>query len=1128
MLALGSASAATPTSELHEFNIPAGPADRALLALAKQAGVALLFSSDSLRQVQSQPVTGRYSCQDALDLLLRDTGFVANRSGEGKWIIVAGPPAGKIKGRILAPDGSSARRVRVSIPALSSSVFSSETGTFELSLVPPGTYDVVVSTPLYRPLQFVGVVLPASEVVDLGTHALQRIEDPTQLEPFVVNAAAPHALSLDHSEAQLAPPRAAGNLDLPRTESGPLPYSVFNQTQIERSGVVNLNEFLHRELIDSAAGSLSPDQDPSLVTPLYRTGSTNLGLRGYNRDETVILVNGRPLPEVLTSHGTETLPPDVNLIPLSLVQQVQVLPVSASSLYSGNAIGGVINIVLRPDVDTNITEVALTYTNAVRHFDAPQTSLSLLNAQSLLGGAFRVRLNATFFRNTPATEAELGYRQKHIDRNPDLDSDVYGATPNVRSVRPKLLTLTTGATDDPAGSEPTSATNTGPGQPPPPSLFGPNGPPVTSVAVGADGKGGINSFAGRAGIRDTNLFDSVGAFSAGNASLDFPYGRREERETYFGSFVYDPFSWLQLGLDATHSLTVAHRGYEVMQGSLSLAATSPLNPFQQDIKVSLNETAPALGKDYTEARIGFSSLVGGALIRLPRDWRLMLDAQYAHNVVKYRGLVGADATRWQKLVDSGGYNPLRDTQVYGPPAAFYDQVLVYAGARGRFVTMGDYDTLDLAARVTNEALSLPTGRSVVNVGADFRLNHLASYTEEKRYSDGELASDPDHWSARTLERYSFFGELQTPLIPAKHLPRWMKQVETDLALRYVAANSRKEANWAPTYGIRIGLPAGFSFRGSITTSSRYPTPYMSHHYDVPTGGGPGEGDSSVNRQFVNDYVRGEKYYAVVKELENPNLQPMGAVTQSAGLVFQRGQVHCFRVAIDFVDTHKTNEDLGLDQEMVTSHESLWPERVIREAAAKGDAAGVGRIVTVYTGRVNLFSRYSQDWTTSLDYRWNACFGGTFEAYARLLYYQRYLMRTYPDQPRIDQLETPDGLVPHLLKYRSNFGVAWSNKLFSFGSDGHYYHSRLLPVREWVAQGRSSIRPYWQFDAFTQADLAHWLPWHSRRYGLKAQLRVNNLLGTPYPKYANEGSGAGVEAYGDWRGRVYSLSVTASF
>ena len=90
------------------------------------------------------------------------------------------------------------------------------------------------------------------------------------------------------------------------------------------------------------------------------------------------------LPDVLIGATTLQTAPDVNLIPRSLVQQVEVLPVSASAIYGGNPVGGVINIRLRSDASTNSTEVTTTYTNALRGFDAPKSNVSLLPHFGLL------------------------------------------------------------------------------------------------------------------------------------------------------------------------------------------------------------------------------------------------------------------------------------------------------------------------------------------------------------------------------------------------------------------------------------------------------------------------------------------------------------------------------------------------------------------------------------------------------------------------------------------------------------------------------------------------------------------------------------------------------------------------
>jgi iron complex outermembrane receptor protein len=754
----------------------------------------------------------------------------------------------------------------------------------------------------------------------------------------------------------------------------------------------------------------------------------------------------------------------------------------------------VINIVLRPSVDANSTELTATYNNALHGFDASQSSLSLLHSETLIGGALRLRLNASVTQSTPATEAELGYHRRNTTAPTSLAASIHRATPNIHS----------------ADLSP---------------LFGPDSSPVTSVAPGADGTGGLAAFASRRGVRDLDLFKSPGGMAASLDSSDYPYGRQQQRNVYFASVVYDVTPWLQFGVDGTLARTVVHRGYDVFGAELTLAADSPLNPFKQDVVVSLNETARDLGQNYSEARFEFSSLVLGALVKLPAEWRLSVDAQYAHNVTKFRGLYAADTLRWQQLVDAGGYNPLRDTQAFGPPAAFYDQVLIYRGARGRFVTLGDYDTLDAAFRATNESIRLPTGRATLNLGGDYRRSHLAAYHEEYRYGDGSLAYDPTDWGDRVLQRYSIFGELRAPILPSRLLPSWIREIDADLAVRYIGANSSKESYVAPTLGLKLDLGNGLSFRGSVTTSSRYPTPQLNRPIlPLPTGG-----VVVPYSEVISDPLRpGERYSVIVNEALNPNLFPESALTQAAGVMFQRGKIHRLRATLDFVDTHKTNEDFFLDAQSLVNLEDLFPERVIRAPIAPGDLHPAGVVTSVVTSRINLAGRQSQNWSASADYAWTECFGGALELYGRLIYFVRYQRQVLPDSPFVDELAHPDGANSGLLRYRANFGIGWSKRDYGFGLDGRYFSSRVLPIGEWISQGHDRIRPAWQFDSYLESDLGRWLPWDQSRHGLRAQLRVNNVFGDRFPKYVNEPSGTGVQPYGDWRGRTYSLSLTANF
>ncbi len=1075
-----------------DFNLPAQPASDALLAFSQQAKIEVLFSFDKLRKIQSAEVIGHYEPETALVRLLAPTGFTTHRNGKGKFVITSAKTStGRLKGSLLIPDGTGAANIHVTLSPSRQTTRTDQHGDYRFSAIRPGTYSLTVTGDGYQPFQIEDIAVVSGRECALASKTIQKSEDVTRLDPFVV-VGETDSRPFDRSQTPYMKPTAVGNLDLPRTENDALPYTIYDHEQITRSGVVDLNGFLQRAVLESDASTTPPEQNGNQAS--YAAGSTNLNLRGYGADETVILVNGRRLPEVMTSFsgGSRSVGPDVNFIPLSLVQQVEVLPVSSSALYSGNAFGGVINIVLRTGEKSDATEITMNYTNALSGFDAPQSSVSLLHSQTLLDGKLHLLLSANFTKSEPPTEAELGYFRSNDHPPVSLSDPIYRATPNIR------------------GADMTP-------------LFGAGTSPVTSVAPGADGSGGLAAFTGRQGVRALDFFQSPGGLVASPNSLQYPYGRQQRRTAYFGSATYDLFPWLQIGFDATSVSTVVNRGFDVLIGNLSLKSDSPFNPFGQDINVSLNEIAPKLGPNYSEAQLDFSSAVLGLLVKLPGDWRISADGQYAHNVAKYRGLADVDSARWQQLVDDGTYNPLRDTQTHGPPKEFYDRALIYYGAPGKFVTLGDYDTEDGAIRLTNQAMALPTGISTVNVGVDYRRIHLASYTDSRRYADGSPIDALIDSTGRTLQRYSAFGELQAPIVPAEWLPNWLRKLEADLAVRYVAADSAKETNIAPTVGLKVEAAGGFSFRGSFTTSNRVPTPQLSR--PVTNSDGSGGGINLVN---ISDPLRGGDEYSVKsEEVKDPHLSTEAAVTQTAGIIYQHGKIHQFRASLDFVDTRKTNEVKGLDETDVLNLEALFPERVTRAPLAAGDPHSVGLVTSLLTGPVNLASRHSQNWNTSVDYAWTQCGHGTLSLYGRLVYFQRFEVKLFPNSPAVDELNSPDGAAS-ILKYRANFGAGWSNQQYGFGIDGHYYYSRTLPMTEWAGQGGKKIDPYCQFDTYVQSDLKRWLPWKNNRYGLRGQFRVDNVLNAGYPAYANGGNGAGVQPYGDWRGRTHSISLTATF
>ena len=1089
--------AALPAEPL-DFNLPAQPADGALMAFCRQTGVELLFSFDELRRATSSPVAGRLEPEEALARLLEGTGFAAKRNGKDRFVLVQVAQDGSIRGRLLNPDGSPAAGIHVVIPSTTLSTVSDASGGFAFTSLRAGAYRLVAAASGYQVMNVADAHVVAGHVLTLEPLTMEPVNDPARLAPFVVEAKSALPGPLEDNTPVPAPKTSIGDLDRPRSDTDALDYTVFTRDQIARSGVVNLNEFLQRQILDSDATTLPPEQNATVAA--FSSASTNLNFGGFGSDATIVLVGGRRLPEIVTAlppnlaQGPQAPQADVNVVPLNLIERVEVLPVSASALYSGSPVGGVINIVLRPDVNT--TELTTTYTNALGRLDAPQSTVSLLNGETLLGGALHVRFNATFTQVSPPTESGLGYIRANLEAHPAAQDLLFRATPNVAS----------------AGGA---------------ALFGPGTPSITSVAPGADGTGGLAAFSDREGVQSLGLYRPPGGGLADSpTSADYPYGRREKTSSLFASATYDVFPWLQVGLDATASRTVNNTGYSVFDGSLVLPAASAFNPFHQDVDVTLSETAPLLGQNYDEARIDYYSAVAGLLFNMKDGWQASLDAQYGLSVTRYRGIEGVDNARWQRLVDQGIYNPLRDTQVVGPPAPFYDQALIFYGQKGSFVTLGDYDTFDSSLRITNDLLRLPTGTGGLTLGGDYRFARLADYVDLLSYGDGSQEAPPNTWKGRSLQRISGFGELQAPLLPARWLPWWIKDIGVDVAARYTASVLANEANLAPTAAAKIDFAGGLSLRASIATSNRFPSPYFS---SLQSASVSSSGSGPVVLGELTDPRRGDTRYPISSsDALNPNLLPEAAVTQTAGFIYQRGTTHRLKVSVDFVDTVTSGENAYLDAQQVLDLESLFPQRVIRAPVQPGDPYGVGKVTSVLSGNFNLAWRHSQNFNISLDYEWTECLGGSLEAYCRYVYFDRYDIEELPTTPPVDELDAPDGFITGVLRQRANYGVGWSNRAFGFGVDGHYFDSRILPQLDWASQGSNKVDPFWQYDVYLQGDLGRWMPWKSSHYGLRGQVRINNVLGAGPPKFADDSSGAGVQSYGDWRGRVYSLSLTLTF
>ena len=122
---------------------------------------------------------------------------------------------------------------------------------------------------------------------------------------------------------------------------GALPVQVITRQEIEQVGIQTAIGVVERLSANSSIGGLNLQGSEGGSAVGYAAAS----LRGLGSARTLVLLNGRRLANTAFS-GTSV---DINSIPLSAIERVEVLSDGASAVYGTDAIAGVINFILRKD-----------------------------------------------------------------------------------------------------------------------------------------------------------------------------------------------------------------------------------------------------------------------------------------------------------------------------------------------------------------------------------------------------------------------------------------------------------------------------------------------------------------------------------------------------------------------------------------------------------------------------------------------------------------------------------------------------------------------------------------------------------------------------------------------------------
>ncbi len=127
---------------------------------------------------------------------------------------------------------------------------------------------------------------------------------------------------------------------IPRTDlETALPLQIMTREDIERSGAITAAAVLAQ-----VSANLAGRTDVQFAINV-QAGLSSANLRGLGDGSTLVLINGRRAANYAANGGTVNL----NFIPVTAIERVEVLKDGASAIYGADAMAGVINFILRKD-----------------------------------------------------------------------------------------------------------------------------------------------------------------------------------------------------------------------------------------------------------------------------------------------------------------------------------------------------------------------------------------------------------------------------------------------------------------------------------------------------------------------------------------------------------------------------------------------------------------------------------------------------------------------------------------------------------------------------------------------------------------------------------------------------------
>lgn len=1111
-----------------KFDIPAQPAPAALQLFMKQSGASVMYSADQLGKVRTAEVKGELEPLAALQQLLAGTDFNVRQEGPTSFVIepVSTEP-GSVEGSVQSESGRPVAGARVSLVGSNQTVLTDKRGRYTFDEVPAGSQSLAITAEGMQNTKVTDVNVKAGRRMTLSTIAMPvAAVGAVQLEDYVVNA------KKNDGVVELAPYEVgasrerlfSANMDLPRTIDDPQPYYILDSKAIAQSGATDVQEFIKRRLTMDATWQ----RESQSTSPFGNVSTFNL--RGLGIESTLVLVNGRRAAGV-SIEGTD-LQNDINGIPLAAIERIEVLPTSASGIYGGNAVGGVLNIVLKKDYDggevhttyrntwdkdASVRTVGLTYG---RSFEQGRSHL-LISAQysdanSLLAQDREQVLNRGYYRLIQSDPFYIGYY-------PGFWSyPILGATPNVGS-SDGVTNLTLKATGA--------------------SLNAP-------FATIPQGHGSTSEVAGiRGGQWNLQLPSSNQASGLRSAIGSFPTTR--SAQIAFRRQMFPNLELFAEGAESSNKSKTTFHGFAPAFG-LSIASTVGTNPFNQDVVVNfpIDMEAPFTTESLTR------SATIGVKYSLPSGWVSEVDYSWSSNEYKYQ-MIKPDEALYFAFIN-GTLNPFIDTLQYITEADL-QPYKGHANFKGK-TTLNDF-----VLRAAGPIGSLPAGRPHFAFSLQHRKERIGLSRSQSVYPITVSANETTIYFPRGQTVDSLYAEGKIPFFSKTNRRPAVEMFEVQIAVRmdrYDVNTGTTSVSYRPnqppgpfnpqfngpsvngvpvfggtayrstnpTFGIRWSPARNLIVRASHASGFLPPS-----HSQLQPNPAPDEYPS-----FITDPRNPAlgSYSVETRSGGNPGLRPQTSKSWNAGVVWTPlGEgLRGMRVNIEYYKINQDDRISGLSPQEIVMAETTYGDRIQRDST--------GRIVSVDASLLNLTKYETAGWDLGLNYRRKFSFGTLdFSSGGTVVKFER--RQTAISSPLKDYLGFPNQGGAVAVKSYGALSLEHGN--WTFGWNANYYgpykqngsaDDPVTPNEASIikAQGSSRVASQVYHNLFVGYAFSEKLGAASAGAlierllaGVSLQIGLSNVFNKLPPfDVGNSSRRFYTSYYGDLRLREYSVSVRKRF